>query len=205
MLRLGASLARAPRRWCHHAPSSFRPAPACSAFALVEDPRQLGVDGSTGTKSVATRRVRAGEVLFQEGGPFTSSPGMHTLMVGIGTHMEVTGDGRWTAHSFDPNCFVRVVDFSSHPIDLVALRDIEEGEAFSIDYTICEWVMGAPFVDEATGRDVRGFKHRSEEEKLRLLGAGLLPAHILRLWLTELHAVPPGHEFPRFMGTDGPA
>eukprot|EP00966_Prymnesium_polylepis_P015880 366795-Prymnesium_polylepis.1 len=48
--------------------TSTRPSPAPSAYALVIDERQPGVDESTGTKSVAARDVRAGEVLFREGG-----------------------------------------------------------------------------------------------------------------------------------------
>eukprot|EP00966_Prymnesium_polylepis_P288887 6672872-Prymnesium_polylepis.1 len=99
--------------------------------------------------------------------------------------MEVPGDGRWTAHSFEPNMYVRLVDYSREPIDFVALRDIREGEALSIDYTTTEYVMGAPFVDEASGREVRGFKFRAEAEQRRLLDAGLLPAHVLRLWLRD--------------------
>ena len=35
-------------------------------------------------------------------------------------------------------------------------------------------------------RPVRGFRHLDETQKRALLDAGLLPAHILQLWLGEL-------------------
>ena len=139
----------------------------------------------------------------------TTAPGMHTLQVGIDVHMEVVGDGRWTAHSFDPNLVVKLCSPRrtsqhhaengdiSHAVDFVALRDIEVDEILSIDYTATEWeTAGGGFVCEASGREVRGFKHLTEEEKKRLLQAGMLPAHVLRLWLAERLGCSPGIEFP---------
>jgi len=113
---------------------------------------------------VAARHITTGEVIFQEGGPLTAAPGMHTLQIGISTHMEVPGDGRWTAHSFEPNCAVRIVEFASSPVDFVALREIQPGEGLSIDYSATEWVLGEPFVDEATGRPVFGFPNGQPEQ-----------------------------------------
>ena len=50
-----------------------------------------------------------------------------------------------------------------------------------------EWVLQSDgFVDHTTSWPVRGFKHLSSEDQRRLLNAGVLPAHIMQLWLTEL-------------------
>lgn len=47
------------------------------------------------------------------------------------------------------------------------------------------------FVDGVTGRPVRGFKHLECEHKRRQLDAGMLPAHIMQLWLGELLSASP--------------
>ena len=58
--------------------------------------------------------------------------------------------------------------------------------AVSFDYTTTEWELeDGGFVDFATGAPVRGFRHLSEERRKQLLVAGLLPKHILELWLKE--------------------
>ena len=175
------------------------------AHVLVDDARQPGVNPGAGVKSLAARAVRAGEVVFQEGGELSPGPGMHTIQIGISVHMQVPGDGRWTAHSFEPNCRVRIVDFETAPIDFVAIRDIAEGEALSIDYTATEWEMaGGGFVCEASGREVRGFKHRSESERRQLFLDGLLPEHTLRLWMAEKLGCSAGTEYHRGFGSGLP-
>ena len=72
----------------------------------------------------------------------------------------------------------------------MAKRDIEEGEELSFDYTTTEWDMGAPFTDAASGRSCQGFKHLSTADKLVRLREGLLPSHIMRLWI-ENELLPP--------------
>jgi hypothetical protein len=41
-------------------------------------------------------------------------------------HVNIVGEGRFLSHSFNPNLVVRVHEFSSHPIDFVARRDIAQ-------------------------------------------------------------------------------
>ena len=67
----------------------------------------------------------------------------------------------------------------------MAARDIDEGEEISFDYTTVEWDMGAPFTDAATGESCRGFKHLPLAEKLARLRSGVLPNHIMRLWIED--------------------
>lgn len=174
-------------RLAHATPQSLRRAAATDAFELVSDAGH-GVDGSSGVKSVAIRLIKQHEVVFQEEGPITAAPTMHSLQIDSERHVDITGDGRWTAHSFEPNMYVRVFDSSSHPVEFVALRDIQKGETLSINYNANEWHTSSPFVDEATKRRVLGFKFLKREEQLRLLTGGLLPRHILQQWLLSLHA-----------------
>ena len=66
------------------------------------------------------------------------------------------------------------------------MRPIEQGEPLSFDYTTTEWELtDGGFTDAETGQRVMGFKHLSEEQKTKLLDAGLLPPHIMQLWLQE--------------------
>merc|ERR1711998_445553 len=106
-------------------------------------------------------------------------------MGGIDQHLHITGEARFTQHSFEPNTRIRIVDMSSHPIDFVATRTIERGEPISFDYSTTEWELSEPFVDSVSQQSCKGFKHLPQEDKMRLLKDGLLPEHILRLWLAD--------------------
>ena len=168
---------------------STRPVVETIVHDLVGDESQPGLlSGHIGVKAVALRSVDAGTVIFQETGEISAEASMHSIQVGIDAHCAINGEGRFTAHSFTPNCRINVVEMSSHPIDFVALRPIAEGEAISFDYSTTEWAMVAPFVDHETGRECQGFKYLSEAEKLRNLRAGLVAPHVMRLWLEEAHA-----------------
>lgn len=154
---------------------------------LVGDESQPGLSGCYGVKSVAVRPVAPGEVVFREGGMVYSQASMHSVQIGPAHHCQIDGEGRFTAHSFTPNCGVFISPFSERPIEFVALRSIEEGEQFSFDYTTTEWeLQGGGFIDHKSGRPVRGFKHLDDGERRKHLDAGLLPAHIMQLWLKEL-------------------
>jgi hypothetical protein len=154
---------------------------------LVGDESQPGLSGAYGVKAVAIQQVARGQTVFREGGVVYSQPSMHSIQIGPSQHCQIDGEGRFTAHSFSPNCAVIVSPCAERPIEFVALRTIEVGEQFSFDYTTTEWeLQNGGFVDHTTGRPVRGFKHLESEDQRRLLNAGVLPAHIMQLWLTEL-------------------
>ena len=140
-----------------------------------------------GVKSVALVDVSPGTVVFREKGAIVSQAAMHSLQIGVDSHCQIDGDGRFTAHSFSPNLGVFINPHDTTPISFVALKAISCGEELSFDYTTTEWELGqGGFIDISTGRPVKGFKYLEEEEKRRLLEAGLLPAHVLQLWLSEL-------------------
>jgi hypothetical protein len=154
---------------------------------LVGDESQPGLSGAHGVKALAIQQVARGQTVFREGGIVYSQPSMHSIQIGPSHHCQIDGEGRFTAHSFTPNCAVIISACAERPIEFVALRTIEVGEQFSFDYTTTEWeLQNNGFVDHASGRPVRGFKHLNSEDKRRLLDSGLLPAHIMQLWLTEL-------------------
>jgi hypothetical protein len=153
---------------------------------LVADTSHAAQGAGAGLKPVASRCIAAGELVFQEGGEYMGSPGVHTIQIGVDRHLYMPGEARYTAHSFTPTCFCRIVEPSSHPIDIVALRRIDAGEEISFDYTTMEWELAdGGFVDAASGLWCRGFKHRNGEEKLALLASSVLPKHILALWLAD--------------------
>jgi hypothetical protein len=139
----------------------------------------------SGVKNVARSNIKAGTVIFQEGGPIHNQPCMHSIQVGVTQHCAIQGEGRFTSHSFNPNMMVRIVEMTSHPVDFIAVRDIAEGESLTFDYTTTEWEMNSGFNDAETGMTCRGFRHLPFERRIRLLEQGLLAKHILDLWLKE--------------------
>lgn len=154
---------------------------------LIGDSSQPGLLGGFGVKAVAFRDVDRGVVIFREKGEIIPSPSMHSIQVGVDRHCQIDGEGRFAAHSFSPNCAVVISPLETTPIKFVALRSIQKGEELSFNYTTTEWELeNGGFVDATTAQPVRGFKHLPEEQKQQLLAAGLLPAHIMQLWLTEV-------------------
>ena len=161
---------------------------------LVEDSAQPGSAEGRGLKAVALRGVHPGEVIFREKGTPSPQPSMHSIQVGICSHMRIYGEGRFIAHSFAPNCKV-VVERGAAPSDshfypvihVVASRPIAAGEAFSFNYCTTEWELAEPFTDCDSGQTCAGFVHLSEAEKLSALDQGLLPPHIMHLWLRDVH------------------
>ena len=153
---------------------------------LVPDSTQPGLSGQ-GVKSVALRDINPGETIFREKGELHTHPSVHSIQIGESTHCQIDGEGRFTAHSFSPNCGIIISPTNASPIEFVALRAIAQGDDLSFDYTTTEWdMMDGGFVDATTGQPVRGFKYLSDAQRTKLLDAGLLPKHILALWLQEL-------------------
>ena len=154
---------------------------------LVGDSSQPGILGGYGVKAVALGDVSKGEVVFREKGEIFSEAMMHSIQIGVDSHCQIDGEGRFTAHSFSPNLKVLVSPHEPIPITFVALHAIDRGEELSFDYTTTEWALDkGGFTDHSTDRPVKGFKYLGEDERRRLLESGLLPAHILQLWLSEL-------------------
>lgn len=154
---------------------------------LVGDSKMPGrMEGEVGVKAVALRDINSGEVVFREGGEVLSKASMHSIQVGIDRHQTIVGETRFLSHSMNPNCKVVVYDDSSHPIDIVAIQDIPKGADLTFDYNTSEWELGAPFEDCESGQYCAGFRHLGPEERRKRLEAGLLPPHIMQLWLTEV-------------------
>eukprot|EP00928_Gymnodinium_smaydae_P034208 TRINITY_DN24300_c0_g1_i1.p1 TRINITY_DN24300_c0_g1~~TRINITY_DN24300_c0_g1_i1.p1 ORF type:complete len:266 (-),score=67.42 TRINITY_DN24300_c0_g1_i1:248-1045(-) len=175
-----------PLHHLYRRPETTRPVLDEACHSVVGDQSSPGLSATEiGVKNVAKRDIAAGAVVFHEAGPISKQRSMHSLQIGVDSHCEIQGEGRFTSHSFEPNCRIRVVEMSSHPIDFVALRDIQKGETLSIDYTCTEWELAEPFLEAQSGQPCQGFKHLPLERRLQLLRSGFLPPHILQLWLLE--------------------
>ena len=86
MLLLLGSLAITP-------PIAHRP--CTSQPPSAEQPGLYGL----GVKSIATRNVKRGEVIFHEAGPSTDKPTMHSIQVSVDKHVAIMGEGRYTGAS----------------------------------------------------------------------------------------------------------
>mmetsp|Transcript_10842 Transcript_10842/g.43901 ORF Transcript_10842/g.43901 Transcript_10842/m.43901 type:complete len:83 (-) Transcript_10842:171-419(-) len=80
---------------------------------------------------------------------------MHRLEAPSGAHWEFDGALRLANHSFAPSVAARF-DAATTTVALVAVRPLDAGEDVTLDYTQTETAMAEPFVDAATGREVRG-------------------------------------------------
>ena len=124
---------------------------------LVGDQLQPGILGGYGVKAVALVDVAEHSVIFRESGEIYSQPSMHSIQIGVASHCQIDGEGRFTAHSFSPNLAVVVSPREPEPIKFVALRAIIKGEELSFDYTTTEWELeDGGFVDATTNTPVRG-------------------------------------------------
>ena len=63
---------------------------------------------------------------IRDAGPTTVEPNIHSTQIAVDKHIEIQGEGRYTAHSFEPNMKIKIYEHSTHPIDFVALSDIAE-------------------------------------------------------------------------------
>jgi len=170
-------------------PMSLRPVLQGPVHDLVGDSKMPGqMEGEVGVKTVALQDVPQGQVVFRESGDISSSPTMHSIQIGVTRHLNIQGEARFLSHSFQPNCKVVIYEGSSHPIDIVAMKDIPKGAAFLFDYTTTEWEMEASFDDCESGQRCAGFRHHSPAERRKRLESRLLPAHIMELWLSEVTA-----------------
>lgn len=123
---------------------------------------------------LAARAFRAGEVIFVADGEVLSSPSRTSVQIGPGAHIDVpAGAGpddcpwRYLEHACQPTAAFR-------GRSLVALRDLEPGDELTFDYETTEWELASPFVCDCgsmgcTGREIRGFRHLSSEERMRRL------------------------------------
>jgi hypothetical protein len=129
----------------------------------------------SGTANIADCDIANGTVIFPfEQLALRSASNMYTLQLDAETHVEVTGDCKFTAHSCDPNCFVRftTVDDGEWLLELVAIADIQKDDVLSFDYAIQEHVMSSPFdcacgAQNCVGR-AQGYHHLNLDQKRAL-------------------------------------
>ena len=98
-----------------------------------------------GEKAVfATKSYKKGEVIHELRGKILKSPTRTSIEIDKDKHVE-DRYGRYINHSFEPSASVT-------GNKLIALRDINEGEEITFDYTVSESNISHPFVDKTTNK-----------------------------------------------------
>ena len=137
-MRLCALLARRNASLLTPRPPSaqhLRGAATLPLHRLVSDANQSGKDGAEGTKLLASRDISAGDVIFREPSvDVVAQPDMHSIMIGMEHHLVIHSDARFLSHSFSPNCYVRVIERATHPVEVVAVHEIAASEELSFNY-----------------------------------------------------------------------
>ena len=90
----------------------------------------------------AQRRYEAGEVLAHfSAGEVYSKPSYLTVQVGIDKHIMLQPEHlQYINHSCEPNVF-----FDTSSMEVVAVREIQEGDEMTFFYPSTEWDMAQPF------------------------------------------------------------
>jgi len=114
------------------APYWMEPLPA--EFAIRET-------ASAGKGLFAKRRFPKGERLFVFSGILGTNITQHSLRVSTGNHLHDEWVMGYSLHSCDPNCTVDMKERT-----FTATRDIQEGDAVTMNYNETEEVLFRPFV-----------------------------------------------------------
>ena len=143
---------------------------------------------------VAARDFQADDEMFSFTGVLKRQFFMHSLMVGGEAHLhphEPLEEQPWIYlnHSFSPTVRLSHVPVANAeaPAPLLTATanvDLAAGAMLTIDYTLHEWEISAPFVCAESGREVRGFKHLAEAEQEAALAAA--QPHVRSLYLQHL-------------------
>mmetsp|Transcript_19481 Transcript_19481/g.27177 ORF Transcript_19481/g.27177 Transcript_19481/m.27177 type:complete len:191 (+) Transcript_19481:1-573(+) len=105
----------------------------------------------------AVKACPAGTVLHTERADVVlSKPTKYTIQRDPENHLLFSGDIKFCNHSFNPNVEMNFDDKCDLTINVVAKRDIAEGEELMFDYHSTESDMACPFVDLETGKPVQG-------------------------------------------------
>lgn len=106
-------------------------------FAVV---RQNIVNNQKGF--FANRSYKPGEMVAEfSAGDILSEPTYLTVQIGIDKHIMLQPEHlQYINHSCDPNVF-----FDTYTMQVVALRDIGEGDEMTFFYPSTEWDMSQPF------------------------------------------------------------
>ncbi len=122
----------------------------------------------------AERVFLPGETILVAEGVIRDKPARTSFQIGPDTHIDVPPDAspddhpwRFLEHACRPNAAFR-------GRTLTALERIEPAEELTFDYETTEWELASPFTCACgsmgcTGREIRGFRHLSHEERMRRL------------------------------------
>jgi hypothetical protein len=140
------------------------------------DPTSIGVARRGDEyRVIALEPIDAGSSLMEIEGLFVDRPSRYSVQLGPDIHVE-------PPHGFDPGMDLeryrwRYLNHSCRPNaavigrNLIAVRAIGSWEEVTFDYNTTEFEMASPFVcgcGHCGGRTIRGFRHLTLEEQLRL-------------------------------------
>ena len=132
----------------------------------------LGIEvlDDEGHRSLCSRRsFKTGESILEVRGDVITTASRYSIQVSSDLHIEPSAlptnleffdDYLWPFlnHGFEPNAMMQ-------GRQLVAIREIAEGEEITFDYNTNEWDMATPFECMITGRKVGGYKHLNAQER----------------------------------------
>jgi SET domain-containing protein len=107
-------------------------------------------NGIQGRGVFTTRKINKNTIIFKMHGDFIDKPTQTSVQIGEALHIEDDLAGL-VNHSCSPTA---KVDRQLHAF--ISLRDIEEGEEITFDYTVNESNLAVPFVCRCCKKMIRG-------------------------------------------------
>lgn len=152
--------------------------PSRSAGTLLRcDSDCVGVLVAPGHRNlIAIRAIAEGERLFALTGRETSRPTRHSVQLGPSLHLDP--DCTRDEHELVRRYFWRFLDHHCEPTtvirdrEVIAIRDIAEGDGVTFNYNTTEYDMADPFQchcgSERCVGTVRGARHLTPEQRAQL-------------------------------------
>lgn len=116
-----------------------------------------------GRCAIAASHIDKGEIISYGNGSKISGPIKYSWQIEDNVH--VIGPGALDHNCFNPTCVV-----NKETNDLVAFRDISNGELLTFNYLTTEYDMNKPFEcvcgEEKCFKKIKGFKYLSMEDKI---------------------------------------
>lgn len=104
---------------------------------------------------LAAMPIGAGQVIGTAPGIFHPHPTRFTVQAEMNKHLEFRGGLEYVNHSCNPNSRL-VVSENTPEVAFVAIRDINEGEYVTFDYSTSEWDMDEKFDCRCGAPNCRG-------------------------------------------------
>lgn len=143
----------------------------------------FGVFATAGMKAGESVLEWKGKIInsYSEAKAMSEDAEGHIIQFGKERYLDPKGTGRFVNHSCDPNCRVKI---EGERVYLIALRDIEDGEEITFDYSTTmdedNWEMECNCGSKNCRKNIRDFKYLPKKLRDHYIKLGIVPEYARR-------------------------